>query len=206
MFQPDVLVVSLNPSDDPDEEIPRLGGGLDTYVAFYADRFSDDRRVEDPRSQSKVPSCQRTTFPGQSSRPYVNDHYRDVEALLIRSLSPAHDEPPPLGTTAVYCDAVPWKWKTGALKGVQANGEWKRRKLRKADWALAAARVKRIVDALEPRLVLTLGAPGEHIFGRLAKDGPHAQSPSQFIDYWPSNLTHVASYHVAAHGHRFKNE
>lgn len=180
IYQGDVLVVGLNPNDGPHENIPRLQDGLDHYIRFYRDRFDPSRRFGGrPAGEDRAPD-------GGKGRRYVIKHYDRVEDLI----GPVVGRSQALGTVATYCDAIPWKWKKDGLT----------RTLKHADWVLASNRVGRILHALKPKVVLTLGAPGETIFGHKMSASPAPARPKYNPD-WP--VWHVASYHPNARSGEF---
>lgn len=171
---PSVLVVGFNPNYGPDEDIPRYGCSLDEYVAFYADRFASNRRDAQGRPAGKRSS---------TGEIYGIGHYHHIEQLVAEVLGTSTA----FGLNAVYCDAIPWKWKQDRNPGI-----------RKADGAAAYTRLEKIVRALNPRVVLTLGGPASCIVGLWTKGEPR---PNRTKGDWP--VLHVASYHPAARGQAY---
>jgi hypothetical protein len=125
-----VLVVGLNPGYGPTEDIPRLGTALDEYVEWYAHRMN--QRDEHGRPCSN--------FEGKRG---VIHHYAAVERDYLTPVL----QKEALGRTAVYADAIPWKWNADSNPdfGQTAIVEY------------AQARLAEIATVLQPSLVMTLG-------------------------------------------------
>lgn len=171
---PDVLVIGFNPNYGENEVIPRYGCTLEEYVGFYADRFAPHRRDGGGR-----PAGQRLS----DGSIYAIGHYTEVERLVSEALGTETA----FGVNTVYCDAVPWKWKRERFPG-----------FRKEDGALAFQRLDKIVRALRPKVILTLGDRAARIVGTWTRDQPE---PGPTHGSWPS--WHVASYHPDARGGKF---
>jgi len=173
---PRVLVIGFNPNHGPREDIPRYGAKESDYVDFYAHRFASHRRdaLGHPAHRSL-----------DSDGPIHIGHYHDVEQMLAGVL----ESPLPFGDQAVYCDAIPWKWK-------QDSGP----SFGKADGAIAYHRLDRIINALRPAVVLTMGDRSARIVGDWTKDKPLPNGRNN--GDWP--VWHVASYHPGARAGKFR--
>lgn len=172
---PEVLVVGFNPNYGEDEVIPRYGSTLAEYVGFYADRFAPHRRDAAGR-----PAGQRLS----DGAIYSISHYTEVERLVSEVLGTETA----FGINTIYCDAVPWKWKRERFPG-----------FRKRDGALAYWRLEKLVLALRPKVILTLGDKAARIVGTWTRDRP---IPGRTHGDWPS--WHIASYHPDARGGKFR--
>lgn len=172
---PEVLVVGFNPNFGLAEDIPRYGSSLEDYVAFYADRFADHRRDAAGR-----PAGRRL---GDGALCQIG-HYDEIEQLIAEALGTSTA----FGHNTVYCDAIPWKWKQGGLRGYG-----------KAVAGHAYLRLERIVLTLKPRVVLTLGKRASEIVGEWTRTSP---VPGRTKGDWP--VIHVASYHPGAWGNIFE--
>lgn len=178
---PAVLVIGLNPGYGNSELMPCLGTPLDEYVDWYAHRFDSNRRDDKGRPAAKYLEDRQTLV-----RHVI--HYTKVEELLLSQALGPHS----LGRDAVYCDAIPWKWANSnkTVRPRMTRSDWENA------WFVAAQRIETIAVALNPRVVLTLGEPGEKIFNRAStKDGRPAPTT---IGHWHG--VHVASAHLAAWG------
>lgn len=171
---PDVLVVGFNPNYGQDEVIPRYGSTIEEYVGFYADRFAPHRR------DAGRPAGQRLS----DGSIYSISHYTKVERLVSEILGTETA----FGINTIYCDAIPWKWKQERFPGFG-----------KLDGELAYRRLEKIVLALRPKVILTLGDRTARIVGTWTRDQP---TPGLTHGNWPS--WHVASYHPDARGGRFQ--
>lgn len=168
---PSVLVVGFNPNYGPDEDIPRYGYNLDEYIAFYADRFAPHRRNAQGRPAGKRLSTDEI---------YDIPHYHLIEQMIAEVMGTSTA----FGLNAIYCDAIPWKWKQGRISGI-----------RTADAEIAYVRLEKIVLTLKPKVVLSLGERPSRIVGLWTKSDPRPGRPH---GDWP--VLHVASYHPAAWG------
>ncbi len=178
---PEVLVVGLNPGFGASEIMPCFGTSLGTYVDWYANRF--DSRHRDALDR---PSAEYLED-GHIQIRHVH-HYKKLEELLLsQALGPNS-----LGRSAVYCDAIPWKWANSdkALRPKVTSSNWE------DVWRDASQRVETIAVALKPQVVLTLGEPGARIFNRAPTEG-RSPEPSSLGD-WEG--VHVPSAHLAAWG------
>lgn len=171
---PEVLVVGFNPNYGEDEIIPRYGSTLEEYVDFYANRFAPHRRDISGR-----PAGQRV---GDRAIYHIG-HYTVVERLLAEVLGTEAA----LGINTVYCDAISWKWKRERFPG-----------FRKADAGMAYQRLERIMLALQPKVILTLGDRTARIVGDWTRNQPR---PGRTHGDWP--VWHVATYHPDARGGKF---
>ena len=178
---PAVLVIGLNPGYGASEVMPCLGTSLDEYVNWYACRFDSNHRDDKGRPTAEY------LEDGQTRIRHVN-HYRKVEELLLsQALGPYS-----LGRNAVYCDAIPWKWTNSdkTLRPRMTRSDWENA------WLDASRRVETITVALKPKVVLTLGEPGEKIFDCAPIEGGRPRLSS--LGEWKG--IHVASAHLAAWG------
>jgi hypothetical protein len=172
---PSVLVVGFNPNFGPDEDIPRFGSSLEEYITFYADRFASHRRDQ----RGRPAEINRLT--GKvSSIPHYNDVEKAVAAVLGTETA--------LGLNTVYCDSIPWKWKQD-----------KRPKKGDLDFGQASDRLERIVIALQPKVILTLGGDASGIIADWHRNKPRPRPvhPTMLVP-------HVASYHPAARDDAFQ--
>ncbi|MCD6031142.1 MAG: hypothetical protein K0S78_3316 [Thermomicrobiales bacterium] len=130
--RPFVLVVGWNPGYGPNERVPTLFTPVTEYIEFYRDRFGPLGRT----SPQGLPAARNQV----SLRLTSIRHYTTVERLLAREgLGDLA-----LSKTATYVDAIPWK-------GTQPSFQ------DPAMAAIAWTRISRIVGALQPQLILTLG-------------------------------------------------
>jgi len=168
--RPVVLVLGWNPGYSPTEEVPTIFTPVAKYIEFYGDRFGPRGRTRTLRPASRDQVSTRLT---------VIKHYSAVERLLERA---------GLGTlalseTASYVDAIPWKGTQPSFRDPTIA-------------AIAWERLRRIVEGLRPKLILTLGME----VASLVEAG-HPREPkarSMMIGDWEGLL--VPMYHPASFG------
>src|SRR5579859_139178 len=142
----EVLVVGINPGYGPTEEIPTLSSSLQEYVAWYQTRM--DRRNEGGSPISLY-----------AGEPGIVRHYVTVERDYLTTVLGERA----LGSSAVYADAIPWKWNrewAPVLKDPQIGLE-------------ARARIGLVASILQPNLLLVLGGePAKQLGTPLPSDEP----------------------------------
>lgn len=170
---PDVLVVGLNPGFGETEIIPSLGTSLSDYVDWYSNRFDHTRRDDSGRPTA-------TYSEGSLISTRFVSHYAKVERWLEPACGPVA-----LGRNAVYCDAIPWKWRNSdrSVRPQLSGKVWNE------VWQDAYIRVSRIVTCLKPRVIVTLGEPGTRFFNRAPSESPRALPLS--VDSWDCLLIPV---------------
>lgn len=159
-----VLVVGFNPNYGEDEVIPRCGNTHEEYVGFYADRFAPHRRDAAGRPAGQKLS-DRTLF--------CIDHYTSVERLVAEVL----ETEAAFGVNTVYCDAIPWKWKKHPFRG-----------LPKVHAGIASDRLEKIVLALRPKVILTLGDDSSEVIADWHRNKPRPRpvDPAMLVPHVPS--------------------
>jgi hypothetical protein len=141
---PVVLVVGMNPGYSNSETMPTLNDGFKHYVDWYKTRFDEFGRLRRGQAAS-------TRHPDSSKR--GRSHYAEVERVLEASERLGVR---PLGRTAVYADANPWKYK-------KANHGPSISDVKMRD--MIDSRLKLIVEALRPPIILALGDALWTLFG-----------------------------------------
>ena len=167
---PIVLVVGWNPGYGPKEILPTLSTPVADYIRFYRDRFGPQGRTSTlrPAGQDQV-----------SMRLTPIKHYTMVERLLARAGLGALA----LSETATYVDAIPWKGTQPSFRDP-------------AMMAIALERLRRIMEVLQPQLILTLGTT----VAALVEAG-HPREPDvrpMVIGSWEGVM--VPMYHPASYG------
>jgi hypothetical protein len=168
---PVVLVLGWNPGYSANERVPTLFAPVTEYIGFYRDRFGPHGRTG--------PRRQPAAWDQVSMRLTPIRHYSTVERLLER----AGLGELALSETATYVDAIPWKRSQPSFRDpVIAE--------------LALTRIRRIVEVLQPELILTLGTNVAALI-----DAGHPRNPEArlgTIGDWEGLM--VPMYHPASYG------
>jgi hypothetical protein len=170
--RPDVLAVGLNPGFNAAESMPTLASSLEDYVAWYATRFDTLGRT-----RTGWPASTRDDNPDKGGR----SHYAEVERVLVAAGLGLQ----PLGRRASYADAIPWKGNPAPSLDDPRIAE------------MARARIRQIVEGLQPSVILALSPAIGALFG--AAHPRQVEARAAALGDWQGQI--VAMYHP---NHRFR--